>query len=317
LHMVRNPRQPLCDESHPGSKIFQGRASSLPLGPREAMILSPPRPCNERSSQSTFQTNQTALVLTPSRRECMWKAGKLFVSRLPDLALVEMPIEIEAGLSDFLNFERTDVQFWSYYQSLLGVTDPFLRAARYSWDLFFQEIRRAKLLKPELIVACYGSLQAELAHARISEKLLAMELRSKISGIDAQSWRQYLAEELQQSQIDFRTACYHVLRKLRRNLANAVLWRGSAYPIIKILRGNRFAVQVCFVEHYLKPPLSALITLARIRGLSKITNEQIHAAVGMHLQYLDIVISSDNLDLAHRRWENLFRANLKHSSPPV
>ena len=67
--------------------------------------------------------NCTILILTPKLREAMWRAGKLVSLELPDLALVEIPIEMQGIMQGFLDFDRSLDQFWSDYERLLLV--PF------------------------------------------------------------------------------------------------------------------------------------------------------------------------------------------------
>jgi hypothetical protein len=251
-----------------------------------------------------MRTNYTLLILTPKLREAMRKAGELVSSELPDLMLVEIPVEMQGVLQDFLNFDRSLDQFWSEYERGAGLTGPFVRATRYSWDHFLLALRKAKLVKPELEVACYGSVQDERDRTRLSEKLLALELRSKISRIDVKDWRGYIAEDLLSSQSSFENAYSRVVGWLRGGRKKAVLWCGSASPIVNVLRKNGYPLQVRYVMAYVKPPLTALLAVARIHGLDNITDREIEAGVKMHLQYLDLVISSENLDAAHRRWEN-------------
>jgi hypothetical protein len=164
------------------------------------------------------------------------------------------------------------------------------------------ELRKARLVKPELKAACFGSVQDENGRSRLSERLLALELRSKVSRIDIKEWRGYLAEELQSSESSFNNACERLVGWLRNRLKKTVLWCGSASPIANVLRKTG-PVQVRYVIAYLKPPLTMLLAVARIHGLDNITDQEITTGVRMHLQYLDHVISAENLDAAHRRWE--------------
>jgi hypothetical protein len=90
-------------------------------------------------------------------------------------------------------------------------------------------------------------------------------------------------------------------------LVNAVLWCGSASTIVNVLRENGYPIQVRYAITYLKPPLVALLAGARIRGLDNITDREIESGVKMRLQYLNFVISGENLDAAHRRWEDMVR----------
>jgi hypothetical protein len=75
--------------------------------------------------------NYTRLIVTPRLREAMWRAGKIISFELPDLALVEMPIEIQRVLQKFLEYDRTLDPFWSDYERATGLAGPFVRAARY------------------------------------------------------------------------------------------------------------------------------------------------------------------------------------------
>jgi hypothetical protein len=250
------------------------------------------------------------LILAPKLREAMWRAGRLISFELPDLALLEMPVEILAIMQRFFDFDRSPEQFWSDYERATGLAGPFVRAARYSWEHFLLELRKAKLVKPELEVACYGSLRDEKDRTRLSEKLLALELRSKISRIDVKDWREHLAEELLSSQSSFKSAYDRLVGRLRGGLKKAVVWCGSASPIVNVLRKNGCPLQVRYVVSYLKPPLVALLAVARIRGLDNITDQEIETGVKMHLQYLDLVISGENLDVAHRRWEDMVRSTV-------
>lgn len=247
--------------------------------------------------------NGAILILAPKLREAMRKAGELVSFELPDQALVEIPIEIQAIVGRFLDFDRSLDQFWSDYARVTGLAEPFVRAARYSWDDFLLELRKAKLVKPELQVACYGSLQDEKDRSRLSEKLLALELRSKISRIDVKEWRGYLAEELLSSESSFENAHDHFVGLLRGGLKTAILWCASASPIVNFLRQSSCPFRVHYVMTYLKPPLTVLLNVARVRGLNNITDREIETGVKMHLQYLDHVISSQNLDAAHKRWQ--------------
>jgi hypothetical protein len=248
--------------------------------------------------------NGAILFLTPKLREAMSKAGRLIWAELPDSVFVEIPMEMQATLQGLLNFDRSLDQFWSRYQSAIDLSEPFVRAARYSWDGFLLELRKGKLVKPELKVACFGSVQDEKERTKFSEKILALELRSKISRIDLNEWRGYLAEELLSSESSFKGVCDQLIDRLQGGLKKAVLWCGSANPIVNVLRKNGCPLQVRYAVTYLKPPMVALLAVARIRGLDKITDREIETCVRMHFQYLDCVISSENLDAAHRRWED-------------
>jgi len=254
----------------------------------------------------------TILILAPKLREAMRKAGELVLFELPDQALVEIPIEMQAIVGRFLDFDRSLDQFWSDYARVTGLAEPFVRAARYSCDDFLLELRKAKLVKPELQVACYGSLQDEKDRSRLSEKLLALELRSKISRIDVKDWRGYLAEELQSSESSFKNAYDNFVGLLRAGLKTAILWSASAGPIVNFLRQNSCPFRVRYVMTYLKPPLTVLLAVARIRGLNNIMDHEIEIAVRMHLQYLDYVVSSENLDAAHKRWQETIQTTGKH-----
>jgi len=263
---------------------------------------------------SVIRVNCTILILAPKLRKAMWRAGKLVSLELPDLALVEIPIEMQGIMQGFLDFDRSLDQFWSDYEGATGLAGPFVRAARYSLDDFLLELRKAKLVKPELKVACYGSVQDEKHRARLSEKLLALELRSKISRIDVKEWRGYLAEELLSSQSSFKSTYDRLVGRLRGELKKAVVWCGSASPIVNVLRKNGCPLQVRYVVSYLKPPLVALLALARIRGLDNIADREIETGVKMHLQYLNLVISGENLDIAHRQWEEMVRSTVVRST---
>ena len=88
------------------------------------------------------------------------------------------------------------------------------------------------------------------------------------------------------------------------------MWCGSASPIVNVLRENGYRLRVHYAVTYLKPPLVALLSLARIRGLNNITDQEIQVGAKMHLQYLDFVISSENVDVAHSRWEDMMRSSV-------
>ena len=76
--------------------------------------------------------NGTILILTPKLREAIWRAGKLVSFELPDLALVEIPIEMQRTVEGFLDFDQSPHEFWSHYERATGLAGPFVRAARYS-----------------------------------------------------------------------------------------------------------------------------------------------------------------------------------------
>ena len=77
-----------------------------------------------------------------------------------------------------------------------------------------------------------------------------------------------------------------------------------ASPIANALLKNGYPLRVRYVATYIKPPLVALLAVARIRGLDKITDREVETGVKVDLQYLDLVISCENLDAAHRLWED-------------
>jgi len=240
----------------------------------------------------------------------MRKAGELILFELPDIALVEVPIEMQGIMQEFLDFDRSLDQFWLHYERATSLAGPFVRAARYSCDHFLLELRKAKLVKPELKVACYGSVEDERDRTRLSEKLLTLELRSKISRINVKEWRGYLAEELQSSQSSFKSAHDRLICRLRGGLKKAILWCGSASPIVNVLRKDGFQLQIRYATTYLKPPLVTLLAVARIRGLDNITDREIETGIDMHLKYFNLVISSENLDAAHKRWEDMVRSTV-------
>jgi hypothetical protein len=227
--------------------------------------------------------NCIILILAPKLREAMRKAGELVSFELPDLVLVEIPREMQGIVEGFLDFDRSLDRVWSDYEKATGLAGPFVRATRYSWDVFLLELRKAKLVKPELRVACFGSLQDENDRSRLSEKLLILELRSKISRIDVNGWRGYLMDELRSSQSSFTSVHDRLNDRLTGGLKKVVHWCGSASPIVNVLRKNECPLQVRYVITYLKPPLAMLLAVARIRGLDNITDRQIETGVKMHL----------------------------------
>jgi hypothetical protein len=152
-------------------------------------------------------------------------------------------------------------------------------------------------------------VQDEKDRTRLSEKLLALELRSKISRIDLREWRGYLGQELLSSQSSFKSAYDRLIGRLRGGLRKAVLWCGSASPIVNVLRKNGCPLQVRYIVTYLKPPLTMLLAVARIRGLDNITDREIETGVKMHLQYLDFVISGENIQRRHS-----FTASMSNSN---
>ena len=44
--------------------------------------------------------------------------------------------------------------------------------------------------------------------------------------------------------------------------------------------------------------------------LDNIADQEIETGVKMHLQYLNLVISGENLDIAHKRWEEMVRSTV-------
>jgi hypothetical protein len=58
-----------------------------------------------------IRVNGAILILAPKLREAMRKAGELVSFELPDLALVEIPIETQWTLEGFLDFDEAWISF--------------------------------------------------------------------------------------------------------------------------------------------------------------------------------------------------------------
>jgi len=251
------------------------------------------------------------LILTGFREASEGALTWIFRER-PSPLLIDLPQDFTVSLERLYEGRMTIEEFWSEYQFLTGLEEPYVNSIRRTIGLILNSLPGLKAEVPSLEFVCYLDLKEHLRLMEMSEKLLLLEASARMSSrLRLDEWRRLLAEELRRLQSAWKKASENLLESLRRGAKNAVLYRGIPRTLIERLAKEGYNVKPVYFQSYWRPPLDVLRRIIREHGVDWIPDEVLAFCVSSHLRYLDYVISSEDLETrpyTPRSWRTYTRS---------
>ncbi|MEM3570787.1 MAG: hypothetical protein QW589_02500, partial [Candidatus Bathyarchaeia archaeon] len=151
---------------------------------------------------------------------------------------------------------------------------------------------------------CYKSLSSYINLNKISEKILLLGFKSKISNkVNVSEWKYTLKEEIDIIKNSWFEEINNIIENAYFNNENVLLYNGSIKSLKEFLELNGFEVKLLLLEPvYWYSPLDVLRSLISTRGIEKLKDEEVEKCIKIHIKYLDYILLSENIDNAHESW---------------
>jgi hypothetical protein len=157
-------------------------------------------------------------------------------------------------------------------------------------------------------IYCYQELDHHIEGTRLSERLILLETKSRVSSkIAVEEWRTLLRDELEYADSGLRRAVANIAEGAMAQARNVVLYHGVIKPFKACMAAEGFTVEAVYLQHYWRSPLEVLRVIAGVKGVDSLSNKMIARCVQCHLRYLDHVLSSNDVDAAHKQWTHEIR----------
>ena len=244
----------------------------------------------------------TALILTRFR-EGAKKVASWLTKKSYESLFLDLPKELEKFLSVHIEGEAFVEDLWRSYSYLTGFQEPFINAMRYTVDPILDALAQFRSRLHELKVYCYQDLEYYMEARKLSERLLILETKSKMSSrIGVEEWRRLLRDEVEGETSGFVKSVENIAEEAIAHPKSVVLYQGTVKPFKNYMESEGFTVETIYLQHYWRSPLEALRVIARTQGVDHIPDDVIARCVQHHLRYIDYVLSSEDIDAAHEKW---------------
>lgn len=244
-------------------------------------------------------------LLTLGFKRLYERAAEWLKSGRWDSLHLDMPEDFEPFLKSYLEGDVEEETLWSDYAILTGLSPPFIEIYRRRMTPIFRRLKRRGKMSG---VYCYQDLSFHIKVAKITEKTVLLEYRHRVTGeVDVEAWRRLLNEELEASMRGWDGSMRKIDEDARNHRINVLIYNGYVKPLKEKLKKMGHNVEVIILKkYYIRPPLEILKALAWRKGVENLTNEEIRHYIEEHRKYLDIVISSRDVDQAHEDWTRQF-----------
>ena len=215
--------------------------------------------------------------------------------------LLDLPEDFTSDVKGYMDEELSLQELWRSYRYLTGFKQPYVNALKYHIGAVLKALRWLKVKIPDLEVYCYLDLKSHLEHNRLIENVILLETVERVhSRIKVDEWRTLLSEEYKCSVKAWIQAMENLDECLRIYEESVILYSGFVRSFMEYLRKECFKFKTIHLQHYWRPPLEALRMLMWMKGLDGVPDDVIISSVKNQLKYLDYVLSSDNIDEAHK-----------------
>jgi len=254
-----------------------------------------------------------SLIITRFSKASSMAAAWLSRKRYQALFL-DLPEDLTSFVRKYMGEEISEVELWRSYGYLTGLQEPFINVMRYRMNHIIDVLPRLKYKMPELEVYCYLDLKCHIEASRLSEKLLLLETRERVrKGIKISEWRELMHDEKELARVGLRRTIENISEVVKKYSKSTVLYGSFIKPFKDCMKSKGFIVEPIYLQHYWRSPLDILRIMIWIRGVEYIQDEMFTRCVKGYLKYLDYVISSDDIDVAHDKWVSETKPD--HSSP--
>lgn len=243
----------------------------------------------------------TALILTRFRGGAE-KVGSWLTRESYEALFLDLPRDLEQFMKAHIDGEASIEDLWRSYGYLTGFQNPFINALKYTVDPILDALVQLQRI-PKHEIYCYQDLEHHIEAKKLSERLLMLETTSKVSSrIAVEDWRTLLRDELECTDAGLRKTIEIIAEGAMSHTRNVILYRGMIKPFKDCMEAEGFTVETVYLQHYWRSPLDVLRVIAWAQGVESISDDVITRCVQHHLSYLDLILSSKNIDTAHEQW---------------
>jgi hypothetical protein len=215
-----------------------------------------------------------------------------------------LPKDFEPFLRAFVHGSISEYDFWKSYEYLTNFHEPFINSLKYKIVPILNCLRSVFKKNKHIKLYCYKNLSSYVKINKISEKILLLGFKSKISNkININEWKSTLKDEIDLIKDSWFEEINNIIENACFHNENVLLYNGSIKPLKECLELNGFEVKLLLLEQiHWYPPLDVLRALISTRGIEKIKDEEVEACIKSHIKYLDYILLSENIDLAYESW---------------
>ncbi|MEM2094942.1 MAG: hypothetical protein QXI32_06565, partial [Candidatus Bathyarchaeia archaeon] len=191
-----------------------------------------------------------ALNLTKFRKGAE-KAACWLMRENFDALFLNLPRELEGILKVYMLGDSSVEDFWRNYYYLTGLQRPFVNALRYAIDPLVNALPELYIRNSGLKVYCYQSLENHIVAMKLSERLLFLEAKDKVSSrIRVEDWRKLLRDEIICAGLGFQRNVENIAEEAISHASSVVLYEGLVKPFKDSMEAKGFKVRVLHILHY-------------------------------------------------------------------
>lgn len=219
------------------------------------------------------------------------------------ILFLALPEDMTNFVNHYMVGEVSREELWQSYIYLTGLQDPYVNALRYTVDPLLDALHQLKKSIPRLEVYCYHDLEIHMdAHSLLEKSLLLETSERARRRIKISAWRDLFEEQLELTAKGFRRIIENISFHAERNPWTVVLYGGVIESFKRGMEAIGFKVKIIHLHNYWRSPLEVLERMAQHWGIHNLSDDAIARCVEDHMRYLDYVLSSQDIDLAHEKW---------------
>ena len=212
--------------------------------------------------------------------------------------LFDLAEDFEGFLRDYIRGEISEAELWDGYRILTGAQEAFIRASMRAMEPIIRSLRGSRERAER--IHCYQHLPSVVESYRIAEMVALLQLRSKVRGkVEVDKWRKALSSEAECAERAWDEALEAISEKTKGHRRSALLYDGDLGWLRLGLERRGISLKALPMGRYWKTPLDTLRSMMRRR---EVGDEEIEICVRRHMEYLNLVLRSGDLDEAHEKW---------------
>ncbi|MEM3574344.1 MAG: hypothetical protein QXQ76_01180 [Candidatus Bathyarchaeia archaeon] len=212
--------------------------------------------------------------------------------------LFDLAEDFEGFLRDYIKGEISEAELWDSYRILTGAQEAFVRASMRAVEPIIRALRGFRERAAQ--VHCYQSLESVVESYRVAERIVLLQLRSKVRGkVDVSEWKRALLAEAKCAERFWSETLDAIMEKIKGHRLSAMLYDGDLGELKRGLEREGVSLEALPLGRYWRTSLDVLRAMMRRRDVG---DEEIELCVKRHMDYLNLVLRSEDLDEAHERW---------------
>ena len=244
------------------------------------------------------------LLLTFGFRKRFEKVGRWLKETYWSSLFLNLPVESERYITAYVERKIDQREFWNYFTLLTGFAEPFINSLKLRFQPILESLKDISLSERE--IHCYSDLKSYIEEKKIQEKILLLQFRLRTtSRLDMKEWKDTLIEEIKISEDSWRRAAYRIFSETEEMSQNTILCGGYLNSIKSHLSKPNNEIEFILLDDYWKSPLDILRTIIWKHGRENIDEKKIELNLKLQKSYIDLVLTSENIDEAHETWTNM------------